>query len=451
MKILIVGVGKLGEYLAKALVRDHNEVTLIDKNFSTVQDVINNEDLNFVLGDGMNPNVLIESGISDCDLLISVMKADEHNIISSLLGKKLGAKQTIARIRTPEFIDSARHLQKDLGLSMIINPEQLTSDLIFRSLSIPSALNVTSFLKGKISLISIKIKENSNFVNSSINIINRNFKGKIIICAIDRDGETIIPSGSTKLHAGDRIYLTGTVKDINSFLKYDDLITGKIRNVLICGGSSISTYLARLLIDSNIHVKIIDINQDKCEKLSEIIPDAVIVNGDASNQNVLYEEGIEEVDAFISLTNIDEENIIYSMFASNLHVPKIITKVNHIELDGIVSKANIDTVVTPHKIATDHIVKYVRAISNSEKSECSAIYTLENNNFEMLEFNVSDDFKSIGVKLRDMNIKEDVIVISILRNNKIIFPGGNDTIEKGDIIVCIDSDNRVKNINDILA
>lgn len=181
------------------------------------------------------------------------------------------------------------------------------------------------------------------------------------------------------------------------------------------------------------------------------MPNCIIVNGDASNQNVLFEEGIDEVDAFISLTNIDEENIIYSMFASNLGVPKIITKVNHIELDGIVSLANIDTVVTPHKIATDHIVKYVRAISNSEKSECSAIYTLENNNFEMLEFNVIDDFKRIGVKLRDMNIKNDVIVISILRNNKIIFPGGNDTIEKGDIIVCIDSDNRVKNINDILA
>lgn len=263
MKIIIVGVGKLGEYLAKALVRDHHEVTLIDKDFSTVQDVINNEDLNYVLGDGLSPNVLIEFGISECDLFISVMTLDEHNIICSLLGKKLGAKQTIARIRNPEFVDSARYLQKDLGLSLIINPESLTSDLIFRSLSIPSALNVTSFLKGKIQLISIKIKESSNFVNSSINSINKKFMGKIIICAIDRDDETIIPSGSTKIHVGDRIYLTGTIRDINSFLKYDDLITSKIRNVLICGGSKISTYLARHLSGSNIRVKIIDINRDK--------------------------------------------------------------------------------------------------------------------------------------------------------------------------------------------
>lgn len=450
MKIIIVGVGKLGDYLARSLVKDGNEVTLVDNDFSYALDVINNEDLNYICGNGMNPDVLLEAGVENTDLLISVMQADEHNIICCLLGKKLGAKKTIARIRNNEYSNSLKYFSKDLGLSMVINPDQLASDMISRVINIPRAIDATSFLKGRILLISIKVKEESNLVNTSINAINKNFKGKIIVCAIERDGETIIPKGSTKLMLGDKIYITGTLKDINVFLKYDNIISNKVKDVMICGGSRIAAYLAKSLCDMGITVKVIEIDKEKCKKLSEKLPEAIIINGDASDQNVLYEEGLEDCDAFVTLTGIDEENIIYSMFASNIEGCKRITKINHIDLDGIVEQAGIDTVITPHKIATNHIVKYVRAMQNSLKSKCSAVYTFDKCNFEMLEFNVSNDFNGLDIKLKDLKIKNGILVIAILRDKQVLFPGGNDAILKNDIIVVIDSNNSIKDINDII-
>ncbi len=450
MKIIIVGVGKLGEFLAKSLVKDGNEVTLVDKDFSYVLDVINNEDLNYVNGNGLDPDILLEAGIDDCDLLISVMQEDENNIICCLLGKKLGAKRTIARIRSSEYANCLKYFGEDLGLSMVINPDSLSAEMISRVINIPRAIEATPFLKGKILLISLKVKEGSTLINNSITSLMKHFKGQIIVCAIERDGETIIPSGSTKLMLGDKIYITGTIKDINIFLKFDNIISNKVKDVIICGGSRITFYLAKMLCDMGITVKVIEIDREKCKELSEKLPEAIIINGDASDQNVLYEEGLEECDAFVTLTGIDEENIIYSMFASNVKDCKRITKINHIDLDGIVELAGIDTVITPHKIATDHIVKYVMAMQNSLKSSCSAVYTLDNCDFEMLEFNVSNDFKGLNTKLRELNIKKGILVIAILRDKQVLFPGGADVILNNDIIVVIDSKNLVKDINDIL-
>lgn len=450
MKIIIVGVGKLGEYLAKTLVKDHHEVTLVDRDFSFALDVINNEDLNYICGNGLDPDVLMEAGIKDADLLISVMQEDENNIICCLLGKKLGAEKTIARIRNNAYAKSLKYFGEDLGLSMVINPDQLAADMISRVINIPRAIDATTFLKGRILMISIKVKEDSNLVNNSINVITKRFKGQIIICAIERKGETIIPTGSTKLMTDDKIYLTGTLKDINVFLKFDNIISGKVRDVMICGGSRISVYLAKSLCDMGINVKIIEIDREKCKELSEKLPEAIIINGDASDQNVLYEEGLEECDAFITLTGIDEENIIYSMFASNFKNCKRITKINHIDLDGIVEQAGIDTVITPHKIATNHISQYVMAMQNSLKSNCSAVYTFDKCDFEMLEFNISNDFNGLNTKLKELKLKKGILIISILRDKQVLFPGGNDVILNNDIIVVIDSKNQVIDINDIL-
>lgn len=224
-KIIIVGVGKLGEFFAKTLVKDHHEVTLVDKDFSFALDIINNEDLNYICGNGLEPDVLIEVGIKEADLLISVMQEDENNIICCLLGKKLGADKTIARIRNNEYANALKYFGEDLGLSMVINPDQLAADMISRVINIPRAIDASTFLKGRILLISLKVKEVSNLLNNSINVITKKFKGQIIICAVERNGETIIPTGSTKLMKDDKIYITGTLKDINVFLKFDNIIT----------------------------------------------------------------------------------------------------------------------------------------------------------------------------------------------------------------------------------
>ena len=449
MKIIIVGIGKLGEYLARQLVKDNNEVTLIDTDFTTSRDIIDSLDLQHICGNGLDSNVLLEAGIEDVDLLISVMDKDELNVMCCLLGKKLGAKQTIARIRTPEYANSITLLKEELGLSMVINPEQMTADKIAKALSIPSALEENTFFKGKVQMISIKIKKKSVLDGITISSLSKKISG-VIVCTVARDNVTSVPKANTKLQANDKINITGSPKDISAFLKYTDL-SEKTKNVIICGGSSIAVYLAKNLIDMGMKVKIIEINEERCKVLSEKLPKALIINGDISDQYVLCEEGIESCDAFVTLTSMDEGNIVCSMFASMKNVPKIITKVNHISLDGIVEKSNIDTVVTPHKIASNQIVKYVRAMQQGQNSSCEAIYKFDDDSFEVLEFNIKDDFKKLNVMIKDMNLKDGVLIVAILRGKNIIFPNGMDEIREKDTIILIDDNSSIKDINDILV
>lgn len=451
MKIIICGVGKLGSHLTKTLVKEEYNITLIDNDPVELQDVVNNYDVNYVQGSGLDPEILLEAGVQDADLLISVMTTDEQNIMCTLLAKKLGVKNTIARIRTPEYTKSIDIVKEELGLSMIINPESLTADQIATTLNIPSALEATTFLKGKIEMISFKVKEDSKLVNQTINTISKKIANDILICAIERNNETIIPKGTTKIEADDKISITGTHSSVNSFLKKTGLISEKTNKVLICGGGKITEYLAKKLEKMDMDVTIIEISPEKCEQLSDKLDKSLIINADASDQDVLFEEGILNSDAIVGLTNMDEQNIVLAMFASIQNVPKIITKVNHIELDGVVEKSNIDAVVTPHKIANNHIVKYIRALKDSSQSSCEAIYRFENDNFEMLEFIIKDDFKALNKPIKDIKLKEEILLVTIERNKQIIFPKGTDEIKQGDILVVIDSTGKIVDINDILA
>lgn len=450
MKIVIVGIGKLGEYLAKNLVKEGQDVTLVDVDFTTSQDIINNEDLNYIDGNGLDVSVLKEAGVGESDLLISVMEQDEQNTMCCLLGKKLGAKHTIARIRNPEYANSIELLKEDLGLSMTINPEKLTAQHMARILSIPSALNATIFFKGRIQMVSLKVKEKNTLDGVTISNLNKKLNGRIIVCAIERDNKIIIPRGTTKIQKNDIIHVTGTPKNIMEFLKLADL-DDKTRKVIISGGSATSVYLAKYLTEMGMAVKIIEINEERCKELSEKLPQVLVINGDSSDQELLYEEGIEECDAFVALTSIDEENIVYSMFAAMQEVPKIITKVNHINLDGIIEKATLDTVVTPHKIATNTIVKYVRAMQYGENSSCESIYKFDDDKFEMVEFKVTKSFEKLNSKIKDLELKDGVLIVAILRGKNIIFPSGNDKIFEQDTIVIIDNESKIQELNDILV
>ncbi len=450
MNIIIVGIGKLGEFLAKSLVREGNAVTLIDTDFKRVADTINNEDLNYVKGNALDISTLTDAGVENCDILISAIDKDELNVMTCLLAKKLGAKHTIARIRNTEYISSISLLKEELGLSMIINPERLTSEHIVRVLNTPSAIETTTFFKGRIQMISLKIKDDDALKGASINSLSRKLDNNAMICAIKRDTEVIIPTGDTKIKAGDKIYVTGTPKTINTFLKYSKRITEKTRKVIISGGSDTAIYVARLLLDMGIDVKIIEISEERCEYLSSELPNAIIINGDTSDQNILLEEGLEKCDAFISLNSIDEENIIYSIFASLHGVPKVITKINHMDMDGITEKLNIDTIITPHQIATNQIVKYVRAMQNSESSSCAAVYQFENEQFEMLEFNVKSEFIGRDIKIKDLKLKPNILILAILRDKNIIIPKGVDEIKFRDTVIVIDGNNEVKKLEDIL-
>ena len=449
MKIIIVGIGKLGEYVAHELVNENHEVTLIDINFKNRNNTINNEDLNYVCGNGLDANTLIEAGIHDTDILISVMEKDEQNVMCCLLGKKLGAKHTIARIRTPEYASSIDIIKEDLGLSMAINPERLTANHISGIVSIPSALDVKYFFKGRLQMVSIKATSSSNLIGHTINSLSKTNK-EIIVCAIKRDGETIIPRGSTKIHENDIIHVTGTPKGVLKLLKHAKLLTDKIKQVMIIGGSSTAVYLAEMLNDMNIENKLIEINPSRCLELNSVLKDSLIIQGDATDENILLEEGIENMDCFIALNSIDEENIVLSLYAKTHKVPKVITKINHINLSGVIEQSNLDSVITPHVIATNQIVKYVRAMQNSESSSCESIYRFGADEFELLEFNVKEDFKAANIKLKDINFKENIIIVAKWRRRLISFPGGADEINVGDTIIVANKGLVIKDLNDIL-
>lgn len=450
MKIIIAGIGKLGEYLARILVKENHEVTVLDHSFLAKESLINNEDVNYIEGNALDANVLSEAGVSSADILISVMKEDSDNLMCSLIGKSLGVKHTICRIRRPEYSNSINIIKDTLGLSMAINPEHIAASQMAQTLSIPTALDATTFFKGKMDVISLRIKEDSKLLNMSIAEISTKLKGNIIICAIERDGETIIPNGDTVIQNQDKIHITGTKADINNFLKYTKRISSKTKEVIIGGASNIAMYLAPMLVDMGMSVKIIDNDEERCKEISEKLPRVLVIKGDLSNQNVLYEEGIRSCDAFLSLTSIDEENIVYSMFASLHNVPKVITKMNHIDLDGITEKASIDTVITPHKLAGNNVVQYIRAMENGRNSSCEAVYNFGENIFEISEFKVKDDFKGLNIPLKELKLKENVLIGAIQRGKNIIYPSGKDEIKINDAILLVTKSNVIKDLNDMV-
>ena len=450
MKIVIAGIGKFGDYLTRQLAKENNEITVIDINFNGKEALINNEDINNIEGNALDVKILEEAGVQNSDLLIASMKEDSENVMCALLARKLGVKNTIARIRRPEYIDSLNMIKEPLGLSMIISPKQLTANQIAQTLSIPSAIETTSFFKGRIYVISLKLKEDSKYIGQSIKEISQKLNGNIIVCAIEREDKIVIPNGETIIQAEDKIHITGTRKDINSFLRYGNLIQDKTRQVMVVGGSDISKYLANQLADTDMKIKIIEPNKEVALELAETLDNVLVINADPSDEQTLFEEGIQETDAFVALTGIDEENIVYSMFASAQKVPKVITKINHINLSGITQMAKIDAVVSPHKIAANQVVQYVRAMEKGKSSSCESIYNFGDNIFEMIEFKVKEDFKGINQKLEELKMIDDTLIGAIQRGKNIIYPQGKDEIRLNDTVLVICRNNKVKELNDMI-
>lgn len=450
MKIIIAGIGKLGEYLTKKLVEQGHSVTIIDNKVFSNKDIVNNEDVFYIKGNSLDSSILLEAGIDKAELLISVMDKDEKNVMCCLLGKKLGVERTIARVRSSEYTSSVSILKDELGLSMIINPEYMTALHIVRVLSIPEAIDTKTFFKGRIMMITIKIKKDSPIIGETILKISKKTE-RVIVCALERDGNTIIPKGNVKIKENDKLHITGTRENLVLFLEYIGIVVKKPKKIMISGGSPTAVYMAKMLINMGMFVKIIELNPIRCEELSEQLPKAMIINGDVSNQELLYEEEIEKYDCFISLNNIDEENIVHSIFAKSINVPTVITKVNHINLDGVVEMSGIDRIITPHKIATNQIVNYIMALANSNNSSCETIYKFDNEKFEILEFNVKNGFKFLNTKIKDMKIKDGILIVAILRGKNIIFPTGDDHIEENDtIVIAVDENDEIKELSGIM-
>lgn len=452
MRIIVIGAGKVGSTLASQLVKEGHEVIVMDTNQERLDELQNRIDIITLCGNGASKEYLEEAEVAESDLVIAATSADEVNILSCFIARQIGASKTIARVRNPEYRNQLELMKEELGLSMIVNPELSAASEISRILRFPSANDVELFCRGHVELVEYTIGKDCPLCELSLKEIYVKYKIRVLICAVRRGEDITIPKGEFVLKEGDKINITASPKNIHDFFEAIGSFKRPVKSVMIVGGSMIAYYLANQLIDMNIDVKIVDMNTKRCEELSEMLPKASIVCANATENDLLLEEGIMDFDGFVALTGLDEMNIIYGMYAKTKNVEKVITKVHHLSFPEVIESSGIESVVSPKLITAERISSYVRAIQNSySKNKVESLRRIVDNRIEALEFIVREDESFIGIPLKDLPIKDNVLVAAIVRHGKAIIPGGFDTIKKGDSVVVITPDiASIEELNDIM-
>lgn len=450
MKIIIVGCGKVGSSLAEQLYMEGHEITLIDRDADVLGAITNSIDVMGMVGNGAVYKVQMEAGIEDTDLLIATTNSDELNMLCCLIAKKAGNCQTIARIRNPEYAEEIRYIREELNLSMAINPELAAAREMSRLLRFPSAIKIDAFAKGRVEILKFIIPEHSVLHNMQVYEVTPKLRCNVLICAVERGEDVIIPNGNFQLMEGDKVSFVAPPAESMKFFKEVGIVNNSIKTAMFVGGGRITYYLAKMLQDTPIQIKIIEQDFERCKVLSEELPNVMVIHGDGSNQQVLLEEGIRQTEAFASLTGFDEENIMLSLYAASQSKAKLITKVNRISFENVIESMNLGSIIYPKLITADSILQYVRAMQNSLGSNVETLYKIVANRAEALEFRVEKNAPMIGVPLEKLALKDNLLVACINRNGKIITPRGKDTIEEHDTVIIVTTNTGLNDLKDIL-
>ncbi len=452
MNIIIVGCGKVGQKIAEKLcLEKDNNLTVVDVNRNAVRETTNAYDVIGYVGDCVITETLLDAGVKNADLLIAVTGSDEINLLTCLIAKKLGGCQTIARVRKPEYNDGIGLIKDDLGLAMVINPSQIAAREIARLLRFPSAVQIDTFAKGRVELLKFRIPERSVLDDLKISRIQSELGCDILVCGVERGDKAFIPNGDFILREGDLVSIVAAPSKGGEFFRRIGIKTNRVKDTIIVGGGDISYYLAKRLFQSGIKVKIIEKNPDKCQMLSEMLPKAEIVCGDGTDNKLLLEEGISKAESFVSLINIDEENILLSLFAkSQMESGKIITKINRIAYDEVISKLDLDTIIYPKNTTAEYIIRFVRAMKNSMGSNVETMHLILDGKAEALEFNIDENSPVAGIPIGQLNFKKNVLIACINHNGEIVTPRGNTIMEKGDTVIVVTSITGLNDIKDIL-
>lgn len=450
LRIIIVGCGKVGSTLVEILSNEGNDITIIDKNPQKLESLTNTFDVMGIEGNGASFTTQEEAGIKNADLMIAVTNSDELNLLCCTVAKQVGNCATIARVRTPEYNKEVQYLTDQLGLAMIINPEFEVAKEISRILYLPSALEVSSFAHGQAELIKFKIYEDSKLNGVRISELSGVIKTKILICAIERDDKVFIPSGNDRILSGDIISFVTPRKQVKDFFTQIGVKSSKIKEVMIIGGGKAAYYLSNMLLNMGMSVKIIESDKNRCEELSLLLPKAIIINGDGTNEELLKEEGIATAQAFIPLTGIDEENIILTLYAKQESGAKVITKINRINFRGVISKLDLGSIVYPRYITSEAIIAYVRAKRASMNSNIEALYHMYDHRVEAIEFLIDKESAATGQTLANLPLKKSLIIALINRSGKIFMPSGSDSLMVGDSVMIVTTHTGFNTIQDIL-
>lgn len=449
MNVVIVGGGKVGRKLVEDFNNEGENVVLIDIKNSICEKIEESFDVRCINGSGTDLEILEEAEIKKADLFIAVTENDEYNALCSVMAKKLGASRCVARVRNREYFKQLDFMRNALGINLTVNPEYATADEISRILRFPAAINAETFAKGRIELIEFNVDENSALCNYALYEIYKKYKIKVLICAVQREGKVYIPNGDFIIKGGDKLHITASHRDLTRFMREIGIIQKKVRTVILIGGGRISFYLAKLLLESGMNVKIIEQNIHRCQELAEYLPKADIVCGDGTDRHVLAEEGIDRVDSVVALTGIDEENMIISMYAKSRKVDKIVTKVNRLSFADLMESTGVYSIVTPKNITANMIIRYARAMKSAQDTEMRTLYRIVNNKAEAMEFIVNKESELTSKTLSEIKMKKNVLIAAILRNNKMFLPDGNSTLEVGDTVVVVTT-QRLTTLTDVL-
>lgn len=450
LKIIIIGCGKVGRTLVEQLSQEGHDITIIDKNRERISQLANLYDVMGLVGNGASYNIQKEAGIGNADLIIAVTGSDELNLLCCTIATQVGNCAAIARVRTPDYSQEAEYLREKLGLALIINPEYEAARDMARILYLPSSLEVTGFAHGQAELIKYAIPENSPMDGIAIKDLGHKLKANILIGAIERDNDVFIPSGDFILKKGDKLSFVGAHKQAKEFFSHLGLNSHSVKNTMIIGGGKAAYYLAKELLSRGIKVKIIENDFNRCEELSILLPEAIIINGDATDQTLLREEGIETTQSFVPLTGIDEENIMLTLYAKQVSNAKVITKINRITFTNVINSLDLGSVIYPKYITSEAIIAYVRAKKASMHSNIETLYHMYDSRVEAIEFFVSEKSAVTDVPLKDLTLKDNLLLCFINRNGRIIIPSGNDSIQKNDTVMIITKHTGFNQIQDIL-
>ncbi|MBR4201056.1 MAG: Trk system potassium transporter TrkA [Oscillospiraceae bacterium] len=451
MNVIIVGCGKVGKVLAEQLNEAGNNITVVDINASRVNDVADRYDVMGVIGNGATHATLQEAGINKADLLIAVTGSDERNLLCCLIAKKAGGCQTIARVRSPQYHAEAPYLKEELGLAMVINPELAAAEEIARVLRFPSALKIETFVKGRIELLKFKLPEDSPLCGMCVRDIAPKLHCDVLVCTIERGDEAFIAYGDFRFEPKDVISIIAEPKNAFTFFRKIDFKAKSVNDVIIAGGGDITHYLCSALEKSGIAVTVIEKDQNRADALSETLPGVNVIHADAINQEVLMQENIDKAEAFVSLTNIDEENILLSLFAKSVSEGKIVTKINRIDFDEVIEHLDLDTIIYPKNLTSDLIVRYVRAMKKTIGTDLETLYQIIKGKVEAAEFTVKEDSALTAAPLMQLKLRDGVLVAAIVRDRKVLIPRGSDMLQKGDSVVVVTNHLGLHDMNDLLA
>ncbi len=451
MKIIIVGLGKVGFAIAQQMVGEEHDLVLVDKSAAAIGHADAALDAMCVEGNGAGVSVLLRAGVRDADLVIAVTADDEVNLVCSLMAKKLGARHTVARVRNPEYFRDAPILRREIGLDLIINPEYAAAQEIARVLRVPAAFSVESFANGIVELIGFQIEPGDSMAGKSLIEYNRLHPNALLLCAAKRGDEVLVPNGHFVPQQGDRVYAVGTPTETSRVLRSMGRETAPIRRLSVLGGGRIALYLAWALEGLGTHITIVEQDEEKCVSIAEKLPKATVIHGDGTDHELLESEGIFDADAFVSVTGRDEENLLMALSAREAGVAKVLPKMSRPNYTALVHELGIDTVISPRDATASQISSYVRGLANSQGSAVESLHKLLGGAMEAVEFTAGAATHFLNSPLKDLHFKPGLLIAAIVHGGKLIIPDGHSIISEGDRVIVVAKSLFLKDLNDILV